>query len=299
MMQPAAATMDDWHALLAARSARSTLPSAGDRLCVWHYSFDKDAIVKLPAMSEHAICLVVGRTAEFAVDDGHRWKRRLYQPGEGRLIPAGTAVSFRVIGSAAVAHLYLSGEWFDKVVTAGLGFEPGYIRLSGSTRLRDPFLWIFTTALLRRLRLGPRLDRVVLDSATLGLACHLLREYALQDRFSRPLAYAWEDAARVGDFIDELTGVELGLHELAESIGLPAQNLLRDFASADASRLRHWLQHSRVRRVHALLTTSTARLEEVALAEGIATPALDVISYFAAGYPAAELRDLCDERVAG
>jgi hypothetical protein len=38
----------------------------------------------------------------------------------------------------------------------------------------------------------------------------------------------------------------------------------------------------------------------VALAEGIATPeALDVISYFAAGYPAAELRDLCDERVAG
>jgi AraC-like DNA-binding protein len=294
MMQPAAATMDDWHALLPARSARSTLPSAGDRLCIRHYSFDKDAIVKLPAISEHAICLVVGRTAEFAIDDGRRWKRRIYEPGEGSLIPAGTAVSFRVIGPAAVAHLYLSGEWFDKVVTAGLGFEPGYIRLSGSTRLRDPFLWIFMSALLRRLRLGPRLDRMVLDSATLGLACHLLREYALQDKFSKALTYAWEDAARVGDFIDELIGVELGLHELAESIGLPAQNLLRDFASADACCLRHWLEHSRIRRVHALLTNSTARLEEVALAAGIATPdALDVISYFAAGYPAAELRDLC------
>lgn len=299
-MQLATATMDDWRALLPARLARSTSPSAGHPLCVRHYSFDKDAIVKLPAISEHAICMVVGRTAEFSIDDGHHWKRRTYQPGEGSLIPAGTAVSFRVIGSASVAHLYLSSAWFDELVTAGLGFEPGYIRLSGSTRLRDPFLWIFMSALLRRLRVGPRLDRVVLDSATLGLACHLLREYALQDKFSRALTYAWEDAARVGDFIDELTGVELGLHEVAESIGLPAQNLLRDFASADESRLRYWLQHSRIRRVHALLTTSTARLEEVALAEGIATPeALDVISYFAAGYPAAELRDLCDERSAG
>ena len=294
-MQLAAATMDDWHALMPARLARSTPPSAGNRLCVRHYSFDKDALVKLPAISEHAICVVVGRTAEFVIDDGHHWKRRIYQPGEGSLIPAGTAVSFRVIGSAAVAHLYLSAEWFDKVVTAGLGFEPGYIRLSGSTRLRDPFLWIFMSALLRRLRVGPRLDRVVLDSATLGLACHLLREYALQDKFSKALTYAWEDAARVGDFIDELIGVELGLHVLAESIGLPARNLLRDFASADSCCLRHWLQHSRIRRVHTLLTSSTARLEEVALAAGIATPdALDVISYFAAGYPAAELRDLCD-----
>jgi AraC-like DNA-binding protein len=292
--------MDDWGALPPARLARSTSPSAGDRLYVRHYSFDKDAIVKLPAISEHAICMVVGRTSEFSIDVGHRWKRHIYQPGEGSLIPAGTAVSFRVIGSAAVAHLYLSGAWFDKVLTAGLGFEPGYIRLSGSTRLRDPFLWILMSALLRRQRVGPRLDRVVLDSATLGLTCHLLREYALQDKFSGALACAWEDAARVGDFIDELIGVELGLHELAESIGLPAQNLLRDFASADSCCLRHWLQHSRIRRVHALLTTSTARLEEVALAEGIATPeALDVISYFAAGYPAAELRGLCDERIAG
>jgi AraC-like DNA-binding protein len=286
--------MDDWHALLPARSARSTLPSAGARLCVRHYSFDRNTIVKLPAIAEHAICLVVGRTAEFAIGDGHRWKRCIYQPGEGSLIPAGTAVSFRVIGSAAVAHLYLSGEWFDKVV-AGLGFEPGDIQLSGSTQLRDPFLWMFMSGLLRRLRLGPRLDRMVFDSATLGLACHLLREYALQDKFSKALAYAWEDAARVGDFIDELVGIELGLHELAESIGWPAPNLLRDFASAGAARLRKWLQHSRIRRAHALLTNSTARFEEVALAAGIATPeALDVISYFATGYPAAELRDLCD-----
>jgi AraC-like DNA-binding protein len=285
--------MDDWHALLPARSARSTFPSAGDRLCVRHYSFDKDAIVKLPAISEHAICLVVGRTAEFAIDAGHCWNRRIYRPGEGSLIPAGTAVSFRVIGSAAVAHLYLSGEWFDKVATAGLDFEPGDIRLSGSTRLRDPFLWIFMSGLLRRQRLGQRLDRVILDSAILGLACHLLREYVLQDKF--PLTNAWEDPARVGDFIDELVGIELGLHELAESIGWPAQNLLRDFASAEAARLRKWLQHSRIRRAHALLTNSTARLEDVALAAGIATPeALDVISYFATGYPAAELRDLCN-----
>jgi hypothetical protein len=297
-MQLPAANMDDWRALLPARLARSTSPCTGDRLCVRLYSFNKDAIVRLPAISEHAISVVVGRTSEFWINDGHRWKRRIYQPGEGSLIPAGTAVSFRVIGSAAVAHLYLSRAWFDNVLTAGLGFEPGYIQLTGSTRLSDPFLWIFMSALLRRLRVGPRLDRVVLDSATLGLACHLLREYALQDKFSKAL-YAWEDAARVEDFIDELIGVELGLHELAESVGQPAQNLLRDFASADASCLRLWLQHSRIRRVHTLLTTSTAQLEEVALAEGIATPeALDVISYFAAGYPAAELRDLCDERVA-
>src|SRR5258708_26503957 len=104
MMQPAAATMDDWHALLPARSARSTLPSAGDTLCVRHYSFDRDAIVKLPAISEHAICLVVGRTAEFAIDDGHRWKRRIYHPVDRSLFHARTAESFREIVSAVVAH---------------------------------------------------------------------------------------------------------------------------------------------------------------------------------------------------
>src|SRR3984957_10453189 len=135
-MQLAAATMDDWRALLPARLGRSTSPAARDRLCVRHYSFDKDAIVKLPAISEHVICVVIGRTSEFSIDDGHRRKRRIYQPGEGSLIPAGTAVAFRVIGSAAVAHLYLSRTWFDKVVTGGLRFEPGYIRLSGCTQLR-------------------------------------------------------------------------------------------------------------------------------------------------------------------
>ncbi len=125
-MQLAAATMDDWRALLPARLARSTSPSAGDQLCVRHYSFDKDAIVKLPAISEHAICVVVGRTSEFSIDDGHRWKRRIYQPGEGSLIPAGTAVSFRVIGSAAVAHLYLSGAWFDAIRFCGYSCQRSF-----------------------------------------------------------------------------------------------------------------------------------------------------------------------------
>jgi len=46
----------------------------------------------------------------------------------------------------------------------------------------------------------------------------------------------------VGDFIDEWVGTELGLHELAESIGRPARNLLRDFASAGAPRYGKWLQ---------------------------------------------------------
>src|SRR5260370_28061269 len=116
-MQLAAATMDDWRALLPARLARSTSPSAGDQLCVRHYSFDKDAIVKLPAISEHAICVVVGRTSEFSIDDGHRRKRRIYQPGERSLIPARTAVSCRVIGSAAAAHLYLIRAGFCQIAT--------------------------------------------------------------------------------------------------------------------------------------------------------------------------------------
>jgi AraC family transcriptional regulator len=141
--------------------------------------------------------------------------------------------------------------------------------------------------LLRRTQGGPPFERIMLDSAALGLACHLLRAHS---------TVAHHSSIRVGalstnDFIDDAIAMELGLGDLARATGMRVLDLARSFASADCEKLHGYLNGRRVQNARRLLRQSRMTTDEIAHTAGFKNvAALDLALYFAVGCCAAEYR---------
>jgi AraC-like DNA-binding protein len=285
------ATIDDWQRLLPARLIRASAWAAGAPVSLRQYRFDDDAVIELPGLAEHAMCFVLGRAAVFELRDGARWVRRTYRAGEGRIVPAGASVSSRLVGSAVTVHLYMNAPWFDDAAVAEFGIDSKPISLLARPWLQDAFLWLLAAGLLRRTRVGPALDGMILDAAALGLACHLSRVHSsASERYG--LAQSNPGRGLVADFIDEEVAAELGLGEFAQAIGVARRELMACFADADAERLRTHVAQWRIRRAQVLVQGSALPLNTIARDLGFGSrAALDIASQFVAGCTAAELRD--------
>jgi AraC-like DNA-binding protein len=125
----------------------------------------------------------------------------------------------------------------------------------------------FGAGLLRRMQSGPPIERLMLDDAALGVACHLLRAHSTL----ACLAGAWTLSAerlRVNDFIDDTIAVEFGLGDLPRANGMPWLDLVRSFASADTGELHGYLNGRRIERARRLLRQSRMTTDEIAHAAG-------------------------------
>jgi AraC-like DNA-binding protein len=283
-------TIDDWQDLLPARLLCASAPAASAAISLRQYRLDDDAVIELPAMAEHTMCFVVGRAAVFEQRDGARWVRRTYRAGEGRIVPAGVSVSARVIGSAVTAHLHMRAAWFDGAAVDEFGIDSKPVRILARPWLQDAFLWLFAAGLLRRTRVDPALDGMIMDAAALGLACYLIRVHSSASDRCRP-ELSERGRGVVADFIDDEVAAELGLDELAQAIGVAPRALLACFVEADVESLRAHMGHWRIRRALHLLRGSAIPLDAIARDLGFSSrAALDIASQFAVGCTAVELR---------
>jgi hypothetical protein len=285
------ATIDDWQGLLPAHLVRASV-LAGSPISLRQYRFDADAVIELPAMAEHAMCFVVGRSAVFERREHGHWVRRVYRAGEGAIVPAGAAVSSRLIGSAVTVHLYMNAAWFDAAAVAEFGIDSKRVRVLARPWLRDGFLWMFIAGLLRRMRIGPHLEGMIMDAAALGLACYLIRAHSsASDYFKEPQSN--RGRGQVSDFFDDEVAAEFGIGDFAQAIDLAQRELISCFIEGDAERLRTHLGHWRLRWAQALLQGSA--MSPDAIARGLdfrSRASLDIASQFAFGCTADELREL-------
>jgi hypothetical protein len=238
------------------RVPRFEADSVSVRLC----HFRRDAVIDVPGNADHRLYFVVGRPAVFELRDCGKTVRETYQPGEGRIVPTGVPVSFRLVGASITAHLCLNAAWFAEAAAAEFGFHADHICVMERRRLRDAFLWVLVAGLLRRSHILPPLDPLVRDAVALGLACYLIREHSSA---AEPLANttAKRERALVSDFIDDIVAGELGLPELARDIGVAEGELIACFSDGDAPRLRMHLERAHARRA-AGLVPSVAKPEQ-------------------------------------
>jgi AraC-like DNA-binding protein len=190
------------------------------------------------------------------------------------------------------AHLHMNAAWFDAAAVAEFGIDSERVRLLEQPWLQDSFLWMFVAGLLRRTRVGPPAEGMIMDAAALGLACYLIRVHSsASDRFR--LAQSTQGRGQVADFIDDEVATEFGLGGFAQAIGVARRELMACFTEADAERLRTHTGHWRIRWARTLLQGSAIPLNAIARVLGFRTRAsLDIASQFAFGCTAAELREL-------
>jgi hypothetical protein len=276
---------------------------AGESISLRLCRFCEDTVVDIPGRAEHTVFFVVGRPAVFEYLDGGRSVRETYQPREGRLIPAGVATSFRLVGAAVIAYLRLSAAWFAEAAAAGFGLRADRISLMERRRLQDTFLWVLVAGLLRRNRIVPALDPLVREAVALGLACYLIREYSsAADALARPAGK--RDQALVSDFLDDVVAWELGLGELAQVIGVAEGELMACFSDGDAERLRNHIERLRIHAQSAHAAGSGASLaaspppQPVGRAGGqlqlVSSSGFDVASDFVFGCAAPEASPFSD-----
>lgn len=292
------ATVYDWRDLLPAQLISASAPDAEAPISLRHYRFDENAVIELPAITELTLCFAVGRPAVLEHRIHGRWVRRTYWPGEGWIIPAGAPVSSRMVGSALIAHLYLSDKWSGEAAAEEFGPAAHRVCLTERPRVRDAFLWVLAAGLLRRIRIGPAVDRMVLDALALALACHLVRAHSSVEATGLHASGSNRERDRplVSDFIDEMVVDEVGLDEFADAIGVAKHEMMACFVEGDAERLRAYIENPQIRRARAYLQASRNPLKHVARDLGFKSPAaLDTALFFACGCTAAEFRELATQ----
>jgi AraC family transcriptional regulator len=283
---------EDWEGILRTPLTFSTSRSDGAPIAVRQYRLAEDAEVELPSISDHAIMLLIGRPAYIERRIHDQYRGGIYLPGAGGILPAGATGAWRWIGAPVVVRVYLSAAWLDGILCEeNLG--PQDVKVLERSRCYDPFLWMFSTGLLRRMRLGPPIERIMLDSAALGLGCHLLHAHSTltDDRFVGGRTLSTKERLRVSDFIDDAIAAEFGLGDLARAIGMRRLDLVKSFASANRGKLHGYLNGHRIEQARRLLRESRMTTGEIARAVGFKNvAALDLALYFSLGCSATEYR---------
>src|ERR1700674_112717 len=157
----------DWEDILRTHLTFSTSRSDGAPIAVRQYRLAEDAEVELPSIPDHAIMLLMGRPAHIERRIHDQYRGGIYLPGAGEILPAGATGAWRWIGAPVVMHVYLSAAWLEGILCEQ-NLDPQHVKVLERARCYDPFLWMLGTGLLRRLQLGPPIERIMLDSAALG-----------------------------------------------------------------------------------------------------------------------------------
>ena len=247
-------TLADWEHLLPSRFMLSAERQDGGPVAVRQYQLAMNGRVELPSMSEHAIMLLMGHPTRVGRRLNGRYVEGICAPRAGALLPAGKATAFDWAGTPIVMLTYLKAAWVDDVLRSDLELDPARIDIVERSRWYDPFLWTFGAGLLHRARLGLSIDRLLLDSAALGLICHLLRCHSTltEDPVPQLRRLSLSQLLQVSDFIDDIIASDFGLDDLARAICVRRVDLARSFASANGIRLHEYIAGRRIERARTL-----------------------------------------------
>jgi AraC family transcriptional regulator len=286
-------TLAVWEGLLPSRIMCSVEEMVGGPVTIRQSQLAMNGCIELPPMSEHAIMLLMRHPTHVGRWFNGRYAQGICAPRAGALLPAGKAAAFHWAGTPIVMLVSVNAAWVDDILRSELELDPARVDIVERSRWYDPFLWTFGAGLLHRARLGLSIDRLLLDSAALGLICHLLRcnSTPTEDPTPRSRMLSPSQLLQVSDFIDDKMASDFGLDDLARATSARRVDLARSFASANGLRLHEYIAGRRIERARALLSNSRMAPDEIAQAVGFKDlAALDIALYFAVGCSAAEYR---------
>lgn len=187
-------------------------------------------------------------------------------PGAFSVTPAGAGFQWRTEGPVDFAHCYFDQVTLSRVTRANYDRDPGGVRLSPALGVRDPLIESLLHAILGEAASidgEPRymqelqnllLHRVLQSHSTLG-EVHTRARYALAPHRLR----------RALEFIESNLATNIGLHDIADAVGLSAFHFGRAFRKETGVSPYAYLLRRRVAYARKLLSDPELALPTVAL----------------------------------
>ncbi len=229
----------------------------------------------VPALSEHFIGLHIQQPLpiQFVQErEGAVTRRAIFREGDVTLLPAGQACLWQQEdGQAEVLQIRLQPVLLQAVAESA-NVLPEQVELLDSFVFRDPQIQYIGHSLLQELQSPGIGGRLFVESQTIVLALHLLRQHStlapgvLHDKEKLPSA----KIQYITDYIHEHLEQDLTLSTLAGVAHISPYHLLRLFKQATGYTPHQYLLSSRLKRAQELLQHTNCSISEISLLTGFA-----------------------------
>src|SRR6266576_2470771 len=175
------------------------------------------------------------------------------------------------VGLMNVSHLQLGIS--DAALMASSVGAYGEVELSPSRKFADPRLSAMVAAVDAEMVAGFPSGRLFLDSIEQAMAVALVSSQAVRHRPARISRGGLAPARlrRITDLVHARLEDELGLDELAQSVGLSTAHFARMFRKSTGETPHQFVLRQRLERAKAMLRAPDARILDVAVACGFKT----------------------------
>jgi AraC family transcriptional regulator len=175
------------------------------------------------------------------------------------------------VGLMNVTHLQLGIS--DAALTAATDESSGEIELHPRRKFADSRLGALVTAVHAEMVAGFPSGRLFLDSIEQAMAIALVNGQAVRHRAVRISRGGLGPARlrRIADLVHSRLEDELGLDDLAQSVGLSTAHFARMFRKSTGETPHQFLLRQRLERAKAMLRAPGARILDVAVACGFKT----------------------------
>lgn len=236
--------------------------------------FSKGPIdASVSGLREHAVSAYLsGQSDAFVEIEGKCGTGRL-SPGTIGIVPRGLSSQRRYTGEVVVSHVYLPAERLHAMsdeVAHGRRVE-----LVHRLGFPDPKLHAILSLLSEEAENGDVTSRLFLEQLIEPLCLQLIRAHsasALSVCVESPRGLAAGQLRRVKAYMLDHLGEDIGLHDMAELLGLSSYYFCTAFRMATGSTPFEWLTRQRLEKTQELLKDSTLRVTEISVRVGYATP---------------------------
>ena len=200
--------------------------------------------------------------------DRSKMKRFTYSTGEMRLSPHHLEKWFRT-DDLSVVSIAIS----ETALVAAADETLGEVELRSSENLVDARVGALAAAVNAERSAGFPSGRLFLDSIEQALAVTLVNDYAVRHRSLRMYRGGLGPARlrRVKEFVHAKMEDELGLSELAQSVGLSTAHFSEMFRKSTGETPHQFVLRLRVERAKEMLRSAESRVLDVAIACGFKT----------------------------
>lgn len=175
------------------------------------------------------------------------------------------------VGLMNVPHLQLGIS--DNALTAAADESSGEIELHPHRKFADSRLGALVTVVHAEMVAGFPSGRLFLDSIEQAMAIALVKGQAVRHRSARLVhgGLGPSRLRRVADLVHARLEDELGLEELAQSVGLSTAHFARMFRKSTGETPHQFVLRQRIERAKAMLRAPDARVLDVAIGCGFKT----------------------------
>ncbi len=231
----------------------SSAPFGWEGVAVIHGRNDDGLILDHVIAPRHHICMIIGQSVTWECDDGRGMRRLTTDPGQMCIYPANLPTSRHIPQPLEFITLMLAPEKLQ----SGLREKdwPQSVEFPISHNVEDPRLQGLMRILLAEAESGNPNGRLFVESVTLALSIHFVKQYA---RKPEPLPNIQSNLSarqlrRALEYIEGNLSEEISLETLAYETGLSKYYFSRLFKQATGQTPYQYVMQRRLERAKAFL----------------------------------------------